>query len=99
MQGELFIYQSGQMVSTDFLINFVFQFLDEISSNVSKESSGLEDAVVLKEGWVFVHESGQDQGKELMAAAVFALHPYQIWENLFYIFWYNRPTKAVEGTM
>lgn len=28
----------------------VFQFLDEISSNVSKESSGLEDAVVLKEG-------------------------------------------------
>lgn len=49
------------MVSTDILINFVFQFLDEISSNVSKESSGLEDAVVLKEGWVFVNEPGQDQ--------------------------------------
>lgn len=32
------------------ILNSVFQFLDEISSNVSKESSGLEDAVVLKEG-------------------------------------------------
>ena len=26
------------------------QFLDEISSNVNKESSGMEDALILKEG-------------------------------------------------
>lgn len=38
------------VVSADIIVNSVFQFLDEISSNVSKESSGLEDAVVLKEG-------------------------------------------------
>lgn len=42
----LFIILNG----TDIIVNSVFQFLDEISSNVSKESSGLEDAVVLKEG-------------------------------------------------
>ncbi len=40
------------MVSADVIVNSALQFLDEISSNVSKESSGLEDAVVLKEGWV-----------------------------------------------
>lgn len=42
------------MVSADIIVKPVFQFLDEISSDVSKESSGLEDAVVLKEGWAFV---------------------------------------------
>ena len=29
---------------------FLSQFLDEISSNVNKESSGMEDALILKEG-------------------------------------------------
>lgn len=38
------------MVSVDMIVTSSFKFLDEISSNVSKESSGLEDAVVLKEG-------------------------------------------------
>lgn len=46
----MFIYYLFQVVGADILINSVFQFLDEISSNVSKESSGLEEAVVLKEG-------------------------------------------------
>uniref|UniRef100_I3JE30 RAS p21 protein activator 2 n=1 Tax=Oreochromis niloticus TaxID=8128 RepID=I3JE30_ORENI len=36
-----------------------FIFLDEISSNVSKESSGLEDAVVLKEGEVQKRAQGR----------------------------------------
>lgn len=49
-QGEVFIYYLFQVVGADIIINSVFQFLDEISSNVSKESSGLEEAVVLKEG-------------------------------------------------
>uniref|UniRef100_A0A7N8X5Y1 RAS p21 protein activator 2 n=1 Tax=Mastacembelus armatus TaxID=205130 RepID=A0A7N8X5Y1_9TELE len=40
-------------------INIVSQFLDEISSNVSKESSGLEDAVVLKEGEVQKRTQGK----------------------------------------
>lgn len=42
------------MVCIDIIVNSAFQFLDEISSNVSKESSGVEDAVVLKEGWVII---------------------------------------------
>lgn len=50
----LSIYVPFQMISADSIVNSVFQFLDEISSNVSKESSGLEDAVVLKEGWGFM---------------------------------------------
>lgn len=36
--------------NAEIIVNSAFQFLDEISSNVSKGSSGLEDAVVLKEG-------------------------------------------------
>lgn len=47
----------GECLSIRFSRHFIHcalfsfpQFLDEISSNVSKESSGLEDAVVLKEG-------------------------------------------------
>lgn len=77
-QGEVFIYWSFQMGSADILINSVFQFLDEISSNVSKESSGLEEAVVLKEGWVFVNELDRDQYEELMAAASLTPRPYKI---------------------
>lgn len=46
----VFVYQNDKfdLVSAD--IDSVSQFLDEISSDVSKESSRLEDAVVLKEG-------------------------------------------------
>lgn len=47
-------------LSANTIRNSVFQFLDEISSNVSKESSGLEDDVVLKEGWVSVTEKTDD---------------------------------------
>uniref|UniRef100_G3NXI5 RAS p21 protein activator 2 n=1 Tax=Gasterosteus aculeatus aculeatus TaxID=481459 RepID=G3NXI5_GASAC len=39
-------------------------FLDEISSNISKESSGLEDAVVLKEGLVFIIIQKRGQGRK-----------------------------------
>lgn len=58
-------------MSSDISVNSVFQFLDEISSNVSKESSGLEDAVVLKEGWVFIRSLARVNGKETGEKVIF----------------------------
>eukprot|EP00064_Thunnus_orientalis_P012636 superscaffoldBa00001961_g12671 len=49
---ETYMYDFFKSFQEDKCIEKVKQFLDEISSNVSKGSSGLEDAVVLKEGEV-----------------------------------------------
>uniref|UniRef100_A0A3Q3WI23 Uncharacterized protein n=1 Tax=Mola mola TaxID=94237 RepID=A0A3Q3WI23_MOLML len=46
---ETYMYDFYKSFQEDKCIEKVKKFLDEISSNVSKESSGLEDAVVLKE--------------------------------------------------
>ncbi|XP_037837499.1 ras GTPase-activating protein 2 isoform X1 [Kryptolebias marmoratus] len=49
---ESYMYDFYRSFQEEKYIEKVKKFLDEISSNVNKESSGLEDAVVLKEGEV-----------------------------------------------
>nr|XP_019950456.1 PREDICTED: ras GTPase-activating protein 2-like [Paralichthys olivaceus] len=54
-----YMYDFFKSFQEDNCIERVKKFLDEISSNVSKESSGLEDAVVLKEGEVQKRAQGR----------------------------------------
>uniref|UniRef100_A0A672HW83 RAS p21 protein activator 2 n=1 Tax=Salarias fasciatus TaxID=181472 RepID=A0A672HW83_SALFA len=56
---ETYMYDFFKSFQEDKCIEKVKKFLDEISSNVSKESSGLEDAVVLKEGEVQKRAQGR----------------------------------------
>ncbi|XP_061638926.1 ras GTPase-activating protein 2 isoform X1 [Phyllopteryx taeniolatus] len=56
---ESYMYDFFKSFQEDKCIEKVKKFLDEISSNVSKESSGLEDAVVLKEGEVQKRAQGR----------------------------------------
>ncbi|XP_039865052.1 ras GTPase-activating protein 2 isoform X4 [Simochromis diagramma] len=56
---ETYMYDFFKSFQEEKCIEKVKKFLDEISSNVSKESSGLEDAVVLKEGEVQKRAQGR----------------------------------------
>uniref|UniRef100_A0A8C5H5Z2 RAS p21 protein activator 2 n=1 Tax=Gouania willdenowi TaxID=441366 RepID=A0A8C5H5Z2_GOUWI len=56
---ETYMYDFFKSFQEDKCIEKVKKFLDEISSKVSKESSGLEDAVVLKEGEVQKRAQGK----------------------------------------
>ncbi|XP_074497876.1 ras GTPase-activating protein 2 isoform X1 [Sebastes fasciatus] len=56
---ETYMYDFFKSFQEDKCIEKVKKFLDEISSNVSKGSSGLEDAVVLKEGEVQKRAQGR----------------------------------------
>ncbi|XP_077579074.1 ras GTPase-activating protein 2 [Stigmatopora nigra] len=56
---ESFMFDFFKSFQEDKCIVKVKKFLDEISSNVSKESSGLEDAVILKEGEVYKRAQGR----------------------------------------
>ncbi|KAM6946398.1 ras GTPase-activating protein 2 [Aplochiton taeniatus] len=56
---ESYMYDFFKSFQEDQCIEKVKKFLDEISSNVSKESSGVEDSVVLKEGEVQKRAQGK----------------------------------------
>ncbi|XP_067102231.1 ras GTPase-activating protein 2 isoform X1 [Osmerus mordax] len=56
---ESYMYDFFKSFQEDKCIEKVKKFLDEISSNVSKESSGVEDSVVLKEGEVQKRAQGR----------------------------------------
>ncbi|XP_023817549.1 ras GTPase-activating protein 2 [Oryzias latipes] len=56
---ETYMYDFFKSFQEEKCIEKVKKFLDEISSNVNKESSGLEDAVVLKEGEVQKRAQGK----------------------------------------
>ncbi|KAL3057014.1 hypothetical protein OYC64_007488 [Pagothenia borchgrevinki] len=56
---ETYMYDFFKSFQEDKCIEKVKKFLDEISTNVSKESSVLEDAVVLKEGEVQKRAQGR----------------------------------------
>lgn len=56
---ETYMYDFFKSFQEDRCIEKVKKFLDEISSNVSKGSSGLQDAVVLKEGEVQKRAQGR----------------------------------------
>ncbi|XP_067275556.1 ras GTPase-activating protein 2 [Pseudorasbora parva] len=56
---ETFMYDFFKLFQEDECIEKVKKFLDEISSNVSKESSGVEDSFVLKEGEVHKRAQGR----------------------------------------
>uniref|UniRef100_A0A672RDU4 RAS p21 protein activator 2 n=1 Tax=Sinocyclocheilus grahami TaxID=75366 RepID=A0A672RDU4_SINGR len=56
---ETYMYDFFKLFQEDECIEKVKMFLDEISSNVSKESSGVEDSFVLKEGEVHKRAQGR----------------------------------------
>ncbi|KTG02555.1 hypothetical protein cypCar_00003957 [Cyprinus carpio] len=56
---ETYMYDFFKLFQEDECIEKVKRFLDEISSNVSKESSGVEDSFVLKEGEVHKRAQGR----------------------------------------
>ncbi|XP_056622421.1 ras GTPase-activating protein 2 isoform X1 [Triplophysa dalaica] len=56
---ETYMYDFFKLFQEDECIEKVKKFLDEISSNVSKESSGVEDLFVLKEGEVHKRAQGR----------------------------------------
>uniref|UniRef100_A0A8C9U822 RAS p21 protein activator 2 n=1 Tax=Scleropages formosus TaxID=113540 RepID=A0A8C9U822_SCLFO len=56
---ESFMYDFFKSFQEDKYVEEVKKFLNEISSNVSKESSGIEDSVVLKEGEVQKRAQGR----------------------------------------
>ncbi|XP_056467131.1 ras GTPase-activating protein 2 [Gadus chalcogrammus] len=56
---ETFMYDFFKSFQEDKCIEKVKKFLDEISSNVNKESSGMEDALILKEGEVQKRAQGR----------------------------------------
>ncbi|XP_056095375.1 ras GTPase-activating protein 2 [Rhinichthys klamathensis goyatoka] len=56
---ETYMYDFFKLFQEDDCIEKVKKFLDEISSNVSKESSGVEDSFVLKEGEVHKRAQGR----------------------------------------
>ncbi|KAG5836968.1 hypothetical protein ANANG_G00234280 [Anguilla anguilla] len=56
---ESYMYEFFKSFQEDKCIEEVKKFLDEISSNVNKESSGVEDSVVLKEGEVHKRAQGR----------------------------------------
>ncbi|XP_029528684.1 ras GTPase-activating protein 2-like [Oncorhynchus nerka] len=56
---ESYMYDFFKSFQEDKCIEKVKKFLDEISSNVSKESSGVEDSVVLKEGEIQKRAQGR----------------------------------------
>ncbi|KAI2653955.1 Ras GTPase-activating protein 2 [Labeo rohita] len=56
---ETYMYDFFKLFQEDECIEKVKKFLDEISSNVSKESSGVEDSFVLKEGEVHKRAQGR----------------------------------------
>ncbi|XP_041919616.1 ras GTPase-activating protein 2 isoform X1 [Alosa sapidissima] len=56
---ETYMYDFFKSFQEDQCIEKVKKFLDDISSNVSKESSGLEDSLVLKEGEVHKRAQGR----------------------------------------
>ncbi|KAJ8280537.1 hypothetical protein GJAV_G00056010 [Gymnothorax javanicus] len=56
---EPYMYEFFKSFHEDKCIEEVKKFLDEISSNMNKESSGVEDSVVLKEGEVHKRAQGR----------------------------------------
>ncbi|KAK7151544.1 hypothetical protein R3I94_008008 [Phoxinus phoxinus] len=56
---ETYMYDFFKLFQEDECIEKVKKFLDEISSNISKESSGVEDSFVLKEGEVHKRAQGR----------------------------------------
>ncbi|XP_051512243.1 ras GTPase-activating protein 2-like isoform X8 [Myxocyprinus asiaticus] len=56
---ESYMYDFFKLFQEDECIEKVKKFLDEISSNVSNESSGVEDSFVLKEGEVHKRAQGR----------------------------------------
>ncbi|XP_051580926.1 ras GTPase-activating protein 2-like isoform X1 [Myxocyprinus asiaticus] len=56
---ETYMYDFFKLFQEDECIEKVKKFLDEISSNVSKESNGVEDSFVLKEGEVHKRAQGR----------------------------------------
>ncbi|XP_070290102.1 ras GTPase-activating protein 2 [Salvelinus sp. IW2-2015] len=56
---ESYMYDFFKSFQEDKCIEKVKKFLDEISSNISKESSGVEDSVVLKEGEIQKRAQGR----------------------------------------
>lgn len=56
---ETYMYDFFKLFQEDECIEKVKKFLDEISSNVCKESSGVEDSFVLKEGEVHKRAQGR----------------------------------------
>ncbi|KAL2096049.1 hypothetical protein ACEWY4_008197 [Coilia grayii] len=56
---ESFMYDFFKSFQEEKCIEKVKKFLDDISSNVSKESTGLEDSLVLKEGEVHKRAQGR----------------------------------------
>ncbi|XP_035380815.1 ras GTPase-activating protein 2 isoform X2 [Electrophorus electricus] len=56
---ESYMYDFFKLFQEDKCIEKVKKFLDDISSNISKGTSGVEDSVVLKEGEVYKRTQGK----------------------------------------